>query len=134
MQASGEKPPGTHSNRSTASMIDSAVCSAKNRPVASGPGTPTTVSCSPPSASAITGVPSAWASTAVMPKSSMPANMKARAPASRLRTSSLERKPSISTFGPQDAATFFMSGPAPTIFSLRPGICEKARASSSIRL
>ena len=78
-----------------------------------------TVSQAPPSASAITGRPAAWASTAAMPNSSVAVTTSARAPCISSATRWSGTRPSKRTVGPAIRRNRRSSGPSPTTTSGR---------------
>ena len=104
--ASGRMREGMRSNSRTASTMAVEVCSRTERPSASSLSTPRIVSLDAPPAYAMTGVPSACASSGAMPKSSSAAKMNARAVASHWSRSCVRKssqEPDVGSGGRLDA-------------------------------
>src|SRR5579862_1078443 len=109
------------------SIASSSAESNKNRP-SSG-----TISSTPPRPKAITALPLAIASTAVIPKSSSPAITNALHRAYSPRNSSSVTRPQNSIFLAALFRSRLNSGPSPAIFNLRP-LFENVRTARSTRL
>src|ERR1051326_645954 len=100
----------------TALPSASTVASLKKIPVVPS----VTESSTPPSPYATTGVPSAIASSGVIPKSSTPGRIRLRARERRSMILAFDTKPSSSTLGDRLAANLSKSGPLPMTTSFFP--------------